>query len=280
MYRAVSGPGLETSEATVGLSLPARAENVAVVRHALAGLAIALGAEESAVADLKTIVTEACMNVCIHAYEGDLGLLEVRAWSDGPNLTVQVRDEGAGIRPIADNSRHSLRLGLPLIAALASGFEIKGGPGKGTEVRMTVDLRPSLDGAAPAPPAVAQTPGATAIDVPAGEFVGPILSRVVSMTATRANFSIDRLSDAVLLSDAVATHSPDDFRSGVARITIEQSGPEFALRIGPLLDGSGQRFLERLTIPEIGASLESLADETAVESVDGSDYIRLRICAD
>ena len=45
------------------LTLPAEAENVTLVRHALAGLAESLGMGENAIADLKTVVTEACMNV-------------------------------------------------------------------------------------------------------------------------------------------------------------------------------------------------------------------------
>ena len=62
------------------MSLPARAENVAVVRHALAGLAERIGMDEASQADLKTVVTEACMNVVVHAYpEGEDGLLEVEA---------------------------------------------------------------------------------------------------------------------------------------------------------------------------------------------------------
>ena len=57
-------PGLQ-------ITLPAEAENVAVVRHALAGLAEEIGMDEAAIADLKTVVTEACMNVVVHAYDGD-----------------------------------------------------------------------------------------------------------------------------------------------------------------------------------------------------------------
>ena len=51
------------------------------------------------VADLKTVVTEACMNVVVHAYEDEPGPLEVSAYRDGDALVVTVRDRGAGIRP-------------------------------------------------------------------------------------------------------------------------------------------------------------------------------------
>ena len=107
--------------------LPAKSENVAVIRHALAGLAEEIGMDEPGLADLKTVVTEACMNVVVHAYQGQPGPLNVEAEADADGLTVVVRDEGAGIKPQADAQRDSLRLGLSLIAALSSSFSISGG---------------------------------------------------------------------------------------------------------------------------------------------------------
>src|SRR6476619_3345066 len=68
------------------IALPARAENVAVVRHALAGLAEEIGMDAAGVADLKTVVTEACMNVVVHAYEGEPGPLNVEAEPDSGGL--------------------------------------------------------------------------------------------------------------------------------------------------------------------------------------------------
>ena len=62
-------PARVKAEARVEFSLPARAENVPLVRHALAGLAEELGMGPGEVADLKTVVTEACTNVVVHAYE-------------------------------------------------------------------------------------------------------------------------------------------------------------------------------------------------------------------
>src|SRR5215217_3177511 len=71
------------------MSLPARAENVAVVRHALAGLAERMGMDEGSLADLKTVVTEACMNVVLHAYAGaEPGPLEIEAEGEDDGLTV------------------------------------------------------------------------------------------------------------------------------------------------------------------------------------------------
>ena len=77
------------------MTLPAKAENVAVVRHALAGLAEEIGMDEPGLADLKTVVTEACMNVVVHAYQGQPGPLSSRPMPDEDGLTVVVRDDGA-----------------------------------------------------------------------------------------------------------------------------------------------------------------------------------------
>src|SRR4029077_6099582 len=110
---------LTMSEKPEGLqiTLPARAESVALVRHALTGLAEEIGMDEPGLADLKTVVTEACMNVVVHAYQGQPGPLNVEATPDSSGLTVVVRDQGAGIRPQVATERDSLRLGLSLIAA-------------------------------------------------------------------------------------------------------------------------------------------------------------------
>src|ERR1700712_1185334 len=123
------------------LSLPARAENVALVRHALAGLAEQIGMDAAGIADLKTVVTEACMNVAVHAYEGEPGPLKVVAEPDQDGLTVIVRDSGVGIRPRADGEEPSLRLGLSLIAALSSSFSFSGGLDRGTEIEMRIPLQ-------------------------------------------------------------------------------------------------------------------------------------------
>jgi serine/threonine-protein kinase RsbW len=123
----------------VRLTMPARAEGVAVVRQALAGVADALDFDAAILADMKMAVSEACTNVVVHAYEDADGLLEVDMTGDHQGLTICVRDHGAGIQPHVNPAREvpALGLGLPLIAALSDSFELHGSAGQGTEVRMT-----------------------------------------------------------------------------------------------------------------------------------------------
>jgi serine/threonine-protein kinase RsbW len=122
----------------VSLSMAARPEGVGVVRQALAGMADALDVDVSVLADMKMAVTEACTNVVVHAYDEAPGRLEVDMLAGEEDLTIVVRDHGAGIQPKpARTQPPALGLGLPLIAALSDAFELRGAAGHGTEVRMT-----------------------------------------------------------------------------------------------------------------------------------------------
>src|ERR1700712_3024825 len=131
-------PAPEEANVTPDLErkLPARAENVAVVRHAFGGFAEALSVDEQTLADIKLAITEACTNVVIHAYEDDEdGALEGDASIDDRRLTVVIRDEGRGIVPRPDSP--GLGLGLPLIATLAESLELGKADDDRTEVSMT-----------------------------------------------------------------------------------------------------------------------------------------------
>jgi serine/threonine-protein kinase RsbW len=117
------------------LSLPARAENVAVVRHAFGGLGEALDVPEQLLSDIKLAVTEACTTVVIHAYPDGEGPMEVRAVLGEDELNIVVCDRGRGVMPRADSP--GLGLGLPLIATLTESLELGTGDDDATEVRMT-----------------------------------------------------------------------------------------------------------------------------------------------
>ena len=121
------------------LTLPARAENVAVVRHAFGGLGDALDIDDQVLADVKLAVTEACTNVVVHAYPDGEGPLEVAAALRDDRLSVAVRDEGRGMLPRPDSP--GLGLGLPLIATLAETLELGTREEHGAEIRMTFRLR-------------------------------------------------------------------------------------------------------------------------------------------
>jgi anti-sigma regulatory factor (Ser/Thr protein kinase) len=267
-----------SSETLTGLemSLPAQADNVAVVRHALAGLAEEIGMDEAGIADLKTVVTEACMNVVVHAYEGESGPLNVEAEPEPNGLRVTVRDSGVGIRPRPETEPSSLRLGLSLIAALSSRFSFSGGLDRGTEVVMHLPLEGggAMDGGPPAP--VAASSGATEIAIGQSELIGPVLARIVGALAARRDIPVDRVSDAVLLTDAIAAAAPGRFADGKVKLALADGEKGLELRLGPMESGAAAEIRQELDVPGIGGSLEALADEFAVEGAEDGDYLAIR----
>jgi serine/threonine-protein kinase RsbW len=126
----------------IELALPARAANIAVVRHAFGALGEAFAVDEEILSNIRLAVTEACTNVVVHAYPDDNeGLLEVAATLREDKLEVVVRDEGSGIGPRADSP--GLGLGLPLIVSLTESVQLGRDVDQRTEVRMTFPLSPA-----------------------------------------------------------------------------------------------------------------------------------------
>ena len=259
--------------AAVSLRLPARPENVAVVRQALTGVGDAFDLDADLLGDIKTAVTEACNNVVLHAYEElDDGIMEIDADSDGIGARVMVRDWGGGIQPrsIAVEER-TLGLGLPLIATLSRSFSIRGRPDLGLEVEMVfapseyegldeVDepLRARLTHAFEAPRAAGML-------IQPGPLVAPVTSRVTAILAARADFPLDRLADAVLVSDAIAAHASEYIAGTDVGVEIFDGDGTLDFRIGPLDEGGAQGLLQEMEVPGLGQSLERLVDEVTVE---------------
>jgi serine/threonine-protein kinase RsbW len=132
MMPATTTPDME-------LALPARAANIAVVRHAFGALGEAFAVDEQILSNIRLAVTEACTNVVVHAYpDGREGMLEILATLQEEKLVVVVRDEGPGIGPRPDSP--GLGLGLPLIVSLTESVLLGRDADERTEVRMTFPL--------------------------------------------------------------------------------------------------------------------------------------------
>ncbi len=261
------------------LTLPARAENVTLVRHAVAGIGEALGMDEECLANLRTVVTEACNNAVVHAYDEDEpGALEVGVSRQGDMLEVVVRDHGHGFRPRLGSGRPdpSLRLGLSLIASLSDGFELRSADDGGTELTMLVPIEPGEPAEREERPDFSDE---TVVTVEDEALAGVVVSRVISSLAARASMSIDRLSDVLLLSDAIAVERAEGFTGGKTRIAIQESSDGITVRVGPLREGAAERMLAGLAIPSLDASLVTLADEARVEHSDDGEHLALRIAS-
>src|ERR1700750_78391 len=91
-------PLMERTTTDVKLTLPARTENVSVIRHVLGAFAEALRLPDDLIEDLRLAVTEACTNVVRHAYPADVaGPVEITIRPDEDSVSVVVADRGRGI---------------------------------------------------------------------------------------------------------------------------------------------------------------------------------------
>ena len=127
----------------VALTIPARAEFIALCRLALAGLARIRPLAPEVVADLKLALTEACSNSVRHAYaEGREGFVEIRYELGEDRIWVEVCDEGHGFDPvIVERSPEEIDeggLGIAIIRAVTDELDITRGPGgQGSRLRFT-----------------------------------------------------------------------------------------------------------------------------------------------
>jgi serine/threonine-protein kinase RsbW len=254
---------------TLRLTVPARAENIALVRQALAGLAGALGAPSELIDDIKTAASEAATNVVTHAYpDGEEGPLEVCATVTGRHLEILVRDAGVGMQPRPlEAGQPSLRVGLALIGALADSFSVSGEEGRGTEVKLSFDLYRGADSSAQVEPIESGVaPDETRIAVRGSEPGGAAIPRVLEMLAARSSMTLDQLSDAQLLGDYLAHwNSQASIDSQPLQMSITDRDGTLALRIGPLNPGIGKRILENSAIPGLGQTIERLAEKIEFE---------------
>lgn len=122
------------------LHLDAEPASIGQARSAVAELGTLLGMGAATLDDLRTVVSEACSNVVLHAYPGREGCFEIEATPMPRELEIAVRDCGAGLRPQVRCEGSSLGIGLGLISTLSSRFEIRGRDKAGTEILFALPL--------------------------------------------------------------------------------------------------------------------------------------------
>jgi serine/threonine-protein kinase RsbW len=126
----------------VALTVPARAEFIALGRLALTGVARTRILSAEIVADLKLALTEACSNSVRHAYdEGREGIVEILYELSDDRIAIQVTDDGSGFDPqILERAQEELDeggLGIAIIRALTDELEIGPRPEGGSRLRFT-----------------------------------------------------------------------------------------------------------------------------------------------
>jgi serine/threonine-protein kinase RsbW len=267
----------------VRLQLPNRPENVLLVREMLTGVAETIALEREELDDIRTAVTEACNNVVLHAYQGAEGPLEVELYARPRTIEVVVRDRGIGLRspPAPAGEEASGGLGLPIMQTLASRVELRNAAERGSEVWMefaTAGTR-TLDSHGASefePPAAARAAEVRASIAPPG-LARTILPRVLSVLATHARFSTDRIGDTQLLADALAARASEAIGDGSLGVAVSVAPRNLELRLGPLDAGAARQLIAAAAIDGVGPVIERLADDHQVLSAGSTEVLALRL---
>jgi serine/threonine-protein kinase RsbW len=135
-----SAPGV------VSLTIPAKAEYIALGRLALVGILRPLAIEPEVVADIKLALTEACTNSIRHAYaDGRAGEVEIRYSLGEGLLEVEVSDDGEGFDldflDAATDELDEGGLGIAIIRAVTDKLSVEPRrDGAGSSLRFTKQL--------------------------------------------------------------------------------------------------------------------------------------------
>ncbi|MDQ6776066.1 MAG: ATP-binding protein [Actinomycetota bacterium] len=265
---------------TVKLELESRPDSLVLVRGMLAGVADLLGFDPEFVHNLKTVVSEACNNVVLHAYDGEPGPLAVSVEIAPDEVEAVVRDWGRGIREIAP-SEDRFHVGLAVISALADRTQFVRASGGGTEVRMaftgqrgsrTLEAGACIEAAEPV--ALELSGDAIATLSPVGLLAG-VLARVATALAARARFSLDRFCDVYLVTDAVAAHAAPSAVGDHLDFAVAARDHRLELTVGPFRTGSGTELRGADGFGQLGSALSLLAVELVVEPVGEAELWRL-----
>jgi serine/threonine-protein kinase RsbW len=120
-------------------NFPAETDQVPVARQAVADYCERLGVPRPLIDDVKLVVTEACTNVVLHAYDNGtrrrLRTFELAAHLEPGALLVSVSDQGRGIA--APSRNRGLGLGLRLALQLSGAMQTRAGEG-GLGTRLTM----------------------------------------------------------------------------------------------------------------------------------------------
>lgn len=112
------------------------------------------------------------------------------------------------------------------------------------------------------------------------ELLAPILGRVVGMLAARAQCPIDRLDDALLLTDAVAAHAPAHATDGAVTVRVCTEREGLTLSIGRLAGDGPEALVAAAALPGVGNVFERVASEVRTQGDELQLHLAFRTAAD
>jgi len=126
-------------------------------------------------------------------------------------------------------------------------------------------------------PNVPVGPNEARVAVVNGPLVGAVLGRIVGMLAARAQCPIDKLDDALLITDAVAAHAPRFSADDRVRVVVRTNDSALEIIVGSLAKGGTEGLVADATLPGVGNVLERVADEVDRSPGENGEQLRIRV---
>jgi len=251
----------------------------------LSGVAEAVDLDLVDLNDMRTAVTEACNNVVLHAYRGEVGPLEVEVYLSASTTSVVVRDHGTWLQPCyAAHSEPIRGLGLPMIRELTRCVDIPENNGEGLTVRMDFAATGARRLEAPGNdglelPRTAQSENLPTIDITVApsDLARTVLPRIFGVLGTFANFSTDRISEIQRVTEELAANAPRLIRGAYLNIAASVEPRTLELWVSPLGPGRAQRLLLDSTREDLGMRIKKLTDQRQVTPAGSSEVLALRV---
>ena len=102
-----------------------------------------------------------------------------------------------------------------------------------------------------------------------------MLGRVIAMLAARAEFSLEGISEAELVTDAVAAHAPRAIVGDRIQLGIDRPDGQLVVRVGPLEEGGATRVIQASALDDLPPVLERLTEHRRVESSGDGELLCL-----
>ena len=134
-------------------SLP---RNQAFARDAVAAFCLELNPTLADLSDVKTAVSEAVTNCTVHAYKGNLGIVNIECEIEDNSLHIKVSDTGRGIadvtkaiQPFYTSAPSDERsgMGFTIMQTFMDEFNVNSIQGEGTVVYMTKCFKAEVENA-------------------------------------------------------------------------------------------------------------------------------------
>jgi serine/threonine-protein kinase RsbW len=113
----------------------------------------------------------------------------------------------------------------------------------------------------------------TRLTVACGPLARSVAGRVMGVLAARAQLPLDRVNDAVLLTDAICAHACGHVVGDRITLSIATAPERLELRVGPLRPSGGSALVASASLPGTGNVVQQLATISEVRRASAGEYL-------